>query len=340
MQTFTPLLILNHDIDKYQEAEKKDFFQPLLWEYFLINDPQLYFSAPEEQRTGFEKFKREKQPTGAWVFHPWSQKLYHLLERDQYYHLRTARNQRLVTSEEQETLRNKTIAVAGLSVGSNILLSLARYGIGQTFKIADSDLVAVSNFNRTTYDLRSFNQPKTQQMLKSLNELDPFLKVEVLEKGLSEQTLKEFLSDSDIVVDAFDNFPLKLQLRQAAKRQKIPVVSGFDVEKGVLLIVERYDLEPDLDNSLFLNNHDSSELQQVNSTPAVRTQLFIDIIGQEYHSAKMLDSVTSVGKSLTGYPQVIIATLLAASLFTATIEDILLNRTKGSFRKYISLDNA
>jgi molybdopterin/thiamine biosynthesis adenylyltransferase len=152
--------------------------------------------------------------------------------------------------------------------------------------------------------------------------------------------VSEFVQQADIIVDAFDNFPLKLLLREEAKRQGVPVVSGFDIEKGVLLIVERYDLEPELDSNLFLNHHQPHELLQPPATPEAKTQLFIDIIGPEYHSPRMLNSVKSVGQTLTGYPQLIVATLLAASLFTATIEDILLERTKGSFRRYYSVNQA
>lgn len=332
MHTFTPIISLTKP-----KGKTIDLFENLLKEKFLIDDPKLYFAPAAEQEKSFASYLQKYQGEGVWVRHPWSSQTYHLLEREEYFQLRTARNKNLLSSPEQSKLHHKTIAVAGLSVGSNILFALIRYGVGEVYRIADSDSVAISNLNRTTYDLTSFGLPKIEVALKTMNQIDPFLSVTTFPEGLTKDNLPDFVRGADVIVDAFDQFELKIALRKEAQKQRVPVVSGFDIEKGVLLIAERYDIEKNIDLSIFLNSHTEEEILKPTSTAKEKTQLFIDIIGQQYHSKKMLSSVHAVGSELTGYPQLIIATLLAASLFTSAIEDILLERVTHSFRRYVSV---
>ena len=59
-----------------------------------------------------------------------------------------SRNIGWVTREEQQTLRRKTVAIAGMGgVGGSHLLTLTRLGVGR-FHIADLDTFELANFNR------------------------------------------------------------------------------------------------------------------------------------------------------------------------------------------------
>ena len=251
--------------------------------------------------------------------------------------LRTIRHRDIITQEEQTKLKRSTIAIAGLSVGLNILLSFVRFGIGRTYNIADVDVVSLSNVNRALYTLHDLGKPKCDVARDRIHELDPFLPVHAWENGVTESTLSSFLRGSNLIIDAFDRFDMKLALRKEAKKRKIPVISGFDVEKGVLVITERYDIDPTLSLDHFLNSTPESTLQKMGMTPEERTNMFVHIIGKQHHSERMLNSVKNVGKTLTGYPQLIIATLAAASLFTICAEDILLGRNTSSTRVFIPL---
>ena len=117
-----------------------------------------------------------------------------------------------------------------------------------------------------------------------------------------------------------------------AAEHRIPVISGFDVEYGFLLIVERYDLHPSQDDSLLLNDVAIGDIGKF-----TKTDLFINLIGKELHSEVMLKSVKEVGKSLSGYPQLMIATQLAAAVMTRYASKILLGEEVKSFRRYFSL---
>lgn len=320
-----------------------DYFLELQKELFLSSSPTHYFSDATHQHAAFTKHvsvshkNRNRFALGQWIYHRWSNTLYHVLSKKEYYMLRTIRHRDIITQEEQTILSKKTIAIAGLSVGLNILLSFVRFGIGKTYHIADVDVVSLSNINRALYTLHDLGKAKCDVARDRIHELDPFLNVHAWQDGITEKTLSPVLSGSNLIIDAFDRFDMKLALRKEAKKRKIPVISGFDVEKGVLVITERYDIDPTLSLDHFLNSTPESSLQKKGMTADERTAMFVNIIGKKHHSDRMLRSVQNVGKTLTGYPQLIIATLAAASLFTLCAEDVLLGRNTTSTRVFIPL---
>lgn len=320
-----------------------DYFPELLKELFLSSSPAHYFSDNTKQQAAFDEHITKLQKNtnlyalGAWIYHPWTNTLYHVLDQTDYYALRTIRHRDIITTEEQQILNDKTVAIAGLSVGLNILLAFVRFGIGRTYHIADIDVVSLSNTNRALYTLHDLGKPKCDVARGRVHELDPFMNILAWDDGITEKTLTPFVSNTNLIVDAFDRFDMKLALRKEAKKRKIPVISGFDVEKGVLVITERYDIDPTLSLDHFLNSTPENLLQKKGMTSEDRTNMFVNIIGKQHHSDRMLSSVQSVGKTLTGYPQLIIATLAAASLFTLCAEEVLLGKHTASTRVFIPL---
>lgn len=334
MEKYYPQLKKTVKIKNFHRDKFFDFYESLAFEYFLVNNPKSYYAAPEEQK---KEFRKVESAHGTWVTHPWDGSAYHLLKQDQYLQLRTARHQGLITNKEQLRLYNTKIAIAGLSVGSNVLTAMVRYGIGNHYVVADADEVTVSNMNRALYSLIDLKKKKTEVVIRSIHSIDPFIKVDAYDEGLTEKSLPQFLRGATLVIDTFDHFPLKIALRKLAKQMKLPVISGFDVEKGILLIVERYDTEASLDLDFYLNGYDINKIKNYR-TVEDKTNFFINIIGRRYHSRKLIDSVQRVGTKLTGYPQLIIATFLAASAFTMAAEHIILGTTSRSVRTFIPLD--
>ncbi len=347
MKSYVPQIIQfksQHDLDKFVHTKNPfilDNLELMLKEEYFVYKPDYYFRTDLEQKNLWKNHIEEhasyKKQKECWLYHPWSNKLMHILKREDFIKLRTVRHLNLITTEEQLRLYNKKIAIAGLSVGSNVLLSFIRYGIGNIYNIADMDSVALTNINRAQYSLEDLGKQKAIIMRDKINTIDPFIQTNLFDEGLSLDVLDDFLNNADLVIDAFDQFNLKIQLRKRAKALKIPVVSGFDIEKGVIIIIERFDTE-DLGLEVFLNNYSEEQLYS-QKTIEDKTNMFVNIIGREHHSKKMLDSVLSVGKELTGYPQLIIATSLAASVFTTAAEDILLGKNLKSKRVHISLSD-
>ncbi|MDP3982921.1 MAG: ThiF family adenylyltransferase [bacterium] len=329
-----------NSIKAKKNIEVIDIAKSLYKELFLNTCPEIYSAQKNVQNNKFNKYWNQmvadsggdSDLVGGWVFHSWSNFLYHLVSKKQYVLLRTARNRNIITEKDQLQLYNKRVAIIGLSVGSNITLSLLRSGVGNYFIVADRDVVEVTNFNRTQYDLRDHLQSKAISLINKVNMIDPYIKFKLFNSGLSEENIDNVIKKCDLVIDLFDDFKLKIKLRQVAAEHRIPVISGFDVEYGFLLIVERYDLHPSQDDSLLLNDVAIGDIGKF-----TKTDLFINLIGKELHSEVMLKSVKEVGKSLSGYPQLMIATQLAAAVMTRYASKILLGEEIKSFRRYFSL---
>src|ERR1035437_8513587 len=85
---------------------------------------------------------------GVWVYYPWSQRLVHLLDEDEFVEVRTNRNRYKITKGEQDKLLTKKIGIVGLSVGQSIALTMAMERICGDIRLADFDTAELSNLNR------------------------------------------------------------------------------------------------------------------------------------------------------------------------------------------------
>lgn len=118
-----------------------------------------------------------------------------------------SRNIGWVTAEEQERLRHKRVAIAGMGgVGGIHLLTLARLGIG-AFHIADFDVFNVVNFNRQAgATVSNLGRPKAEVMAAMARDINPELDIRVFPQGVDNSSLGEFLAGVDVYVDGLDFF--------------------------------------------------------------------------------------------------------------------------------------
>jgi hypothetical protein len=91
---------------------------------------------------------RDIHSYGVWVYYPWSRRLVHMLDEEEFIKVRSNRNQYKITLKEQEILSTKRIGIIGLSVGQSIALTLAmERGFGE-LRLTDFDTLELSNLNR------------------------------------------------------------------------------------------------------------------------------------------------------------------------------------------------
>ena len=121
-----------------------------------------------------------------------------------------SRNIGWVTEQEQSTLRNCRVAIAGMGgVGGVHLLTLARLGIGK-FNIADLDTFGVENFNRQVgASMSSVDQPKVDVLSRMARDINPELDINIFPQGVNAGNLDEFFRDVDLYVDGLDFFAFK-----------------------------------------------------------------------------------------------------------------------------------
>lgn len=150
------------------------------------------------------------------------------------------RNLGWVTESEQQTLRRKRVAIAGLGgVGGAYLLTLTRLGIG-AFHIADPDCFELVNFNRQAgATLDALNRPKAEVMAERAWQINPELQIASFGEGVDEANLDTFLAGVDVCIDAIDFFVLGIRRKLMARCAElgIPVILAAPLGMGAAYLV-------------------------------------------------------------------------------------------------------
>lgn len=150
-----------------------------------------------------------------------------------------SRNIGWVTTNEQEILRNKRIAIAGMGgVGGVHLLALARLGIG-AFNIADFDVFDIANFNRQAgASMSSLGKPKAEVMAALAKDINPDLDIKIFPQGIGKDNLSDFFTDVDLYVDGLDFFVFSIRQATfaACAELDIPAVTAAPLGMGTAVI--------------------------------------------------------------------------------------------------------
>lgn len=309
-------------------------------ELSLIKDPSLISHTSLDSGTKLEV----KDNSGIWVYFPWKRTAVRILNIDEYSTLRLSRNHNLITPEEEKILSNTNIAIAGLNVGNPGAICLALEGIGNNIKLADFDLLSVSNLNRFRAGLPDIGINKAILSARQMYEINPFLNIEVYDTGITPENMESFLISPkiDLLVEETDNLKLKINIRNMAKKYKIPVLMVTGNGDNVLVDVERYDLE---ENLPILSGHLSSDL--INKIQSVekgkgsfeeRVILARDFMGVEFLDSRLVDSFSEVGKTLAGIPQLAESSFLRGAVLCHFAKKILLKKEVLSGRYKVLLD--
>ncbi len=108
-----------------------------------------------------------------------------------------------------ELLKTKKVGIAGCGgLGSNCAVALTRVGIGNLI-LADFDVVSLSNLNRQYYFLNQIGMKKVTALAGNLININPEVKLQVLDKKLSSQDIMPVFGSCDVIVEAFDLAEMK-----------------------------------------------------------------------------------------------------------------------------------
>lgn len=140
------------------------------------------------------------------------------------------RTELLLGADQMERLAHSHVLVVGLGgVGAYAAEQICRAGIGR-MTIVDADVVNESNINRQLPALHStLGMPKAEVMARRLLDINPKLKLTVLNEFLRDERTEEILSEAtyDFIVDAIDSLSPKVYLLFHAYNRKIPIVSSM-----------------------------------------------------------------------------------------------------------------
>ena len=297
--------------------------------------------GPAAERRAFAADYEAREP-GVWSYYPWLNVALRTVGPEALAELRTNRNRNLVTRPEQAVLAGAHVAIAGLSVGSNIVTALVRHGIGGTFSLADHDELATSNLNRTQGRLPDVGVPKGELAARAVWEVDPFATCIVYPDGLGDDTVGSFVAGSDVVLDEVDDFRVKVQLRLAARSAGKPLLMATSLGDTVLIDVERWDgrhdgLEPFNGQ---LDGVSLEDLMRTDLAPEDVSRFAAQVIGVENVPLRALASLPLIGRELAGRPQVASTAAVAAGLTALAVRSVLLGGPLRSGRYRISLGSA
>ncbi|MFO1429717.1 MAG: ThiF family adenylyltransferase [Candidatus Competibacteraceae bacterium] len=155
------------------------------------------------------------------------------------YHTAFSRNIGWVTPTEQELLRLKRVAIAGLGgVGGSHVMTLTRLGIG-AFHLADFDIFELQNFNRQAgASLPTIGRKKLEVLVDMARSINPELDIREFPEGINAANLTDFLEGVDLYVDSLDFFAVEArrQVFAACAEQGIPAITAAPLGMGAALL--------------------------------------------------------------------------------------------------------
>jgi len=317
-----------------------------LAELIKLNHPQQRLTQEESAELVSKHVNGDTDQYGVWVYFPWSKKLVHTLDEEEFAQVRTSRNVYKITPEEISILKNKKIGIIGLSVGQSIALTLAMERTCGELRLADFDEIELSNMNRIKVNIQDLGLNKSIVAARQIAELDPYINVICFTEGITLGTIDEFFTGNgklDILVEECDGIDIKILARIKAKELGIPVVMDTN-DKG-MLDVERFDLEPG--RPIFHGKVAELEALNADELTAKLNALTIPekigylgkIIGFENLSAAMMKSVGEMNKTIVGWPQLASAVTLGGAMITDVSRKILLDQFKASGRYFVDFDD-
>jgi tRNA A37 threonylcarbamoyladenosine dehydratase len=277
---------------------------------------------------------------GIWVYYPWSSRLVHILDEEEFILVRTSRNQYKITPEERDVLSKQKIGVIGLSVGQSISLTMALERIFGEIRIADFDILELSNLNRIRSGLHNLGILKTVSVAREILEIDPFLKVVCYHDGITEENINDFFLKGgklDLVIDECDGLDVKILCRYKAKELKIPVFMESS-DRGTIDI-ERFDLEPDRSILHGLIDHlDHTKLKYL-KTNEEKIPFILPMLGTDTISTRMKASMVEIEKTITTWPQLASAVTFGGGVGTDVCRRIILDQFHESGRYIIDMED-
>lgn len=136
---------------------------------------------------------------------------------------------RPIGQEGQDQLGQRHVVIIGLgALGTASAEQLVRAGIGQVTLI-DRDYVEWSNLQRqqlyTERDARE-RLPKAVAAKQRLNEVNSNVMIEAIVEDVTETNIDRLVAQTDLIIDATDNFSIRMLINDVAAKQGIPWIYG------------------------------------------------------------------------------------------------------------------
>jgi len=152
---------------------------------------------------------------------------------------RYARQLLELSEDQQSLLLSKKVVQVGIGgLGSPLAYYLVSMGVGN-LTIIEYDNISLSNLNRQImYSTPEIGSPKAEVAKMKLEALNPDVKIEVIQKKLTQENYKELINKPDYLVDASDNAKTKFLVNDIGIDLNIPLtIAGVREMEGQILSV-------------------------------------------------------------------------------------------------------
>lgn len=305
-------------------------------ELALVENPK-FLRDPNFSRRIFSSNIHE----GVWINYPWSNTLVHTLSRADFARVRLSRNSGFIDEKEQKKLSAVKVGIVGLNVGNPGALCLTLTGV-ENFKLADNDILSLSNLNRFRAGLPDLGLNKAVLTARQVFETNPFAKVEVWGKGVALDTIDKFLVKPkiDILVEEMDNLGLKIAIRRRAAKYGVPVVMVTGNGSGLILDVERFDQRRP---HKLLNGYLSEKvIKEIESeyVPSLdkKVRLLRDFMGKKFLEKDLQRAFSGVGSKLAGIPQLAEASFVRGTVLGWAVRRVIAGKL-ASGRYHLKLED-
>ena len=130
---------------------------------------------------------------------------------------------------QQRLVASRAVVIGAGGLGSPIALYLASAGVG-SITLCDGDEVDLTNLQRQiVHRTESIGTPKTQSARATLATINPEVEVIAVTERVGEERIRALAADSDVVIDASDNFATRHAINRACVELHKPLVSGAAV---------------------------------------------------------------------------------------------------------------
>ena len=153
----------------------------------------------------------------------------------------------------QKKLSNSSVLIIGVGgLGSAASLYLTVSGI-RKLTLVDFDSVDESNLSRQIlFQKEDIGMNKAIVAKRKLEAFNQDILINAIEKRLNEDELREFINDSNLVIDATDNLESRLMINQITYEQRKPLCIGAAIRyEGHLITILNKDKNESCLNCLY-----------------------------------------------------------------------------------------
>jgi len=135
-----------------------------------------------------------------------------------------------IDAEGQQRLAAARVLIVGLGgLGSAASIYLCAAGVGR-LTLADFDKVDLSNLQRQiVHGTADIGRRKIDSAADRLRAINPEVQLELIDRVMEGEELRQAVSRADVVLDGSDNFRTRFAVNEACVRAGKPLVSGAAV---------------------------------------------------------------------------------------------------------------